>query len=172
MTSRVLVASTLLAAAGAARAEGFSVGLEATVGGQHLGLTRTPVAQEPLLPMGDLGGALLLRAGGVELGAATEGNFDKGTLQRYDASLLGGLAIDVLAVLRVEALGELGAANLRDAASNGGGWNRFYGVRPGLSLGLPVLPLRVGVWGLARWGLPGTGGGPAYGMLGRVGIEF
>ncbi len=179
MLTRVLVALACLAAGTAARAaEGVSLGIEATLGAQRLGMTRAPGLDQPLLAMGDYGGTALLTFGSFALGAAAEGNFRGGALDRYDASALAGLVADLLPVLRLELLGELGAANLRTlsdaraAASGAAGWSRFYGFRPGLSAKVPVLPLRVGVWGLARWGLPGTGPGPAYGMLGRVGLEF
>ena len=176
--TRVLLALACLAAALPARGAPLSLGIEATVGGQHLGVTHAPGRTEQLTTMGDLGGTVLLRAGALMLGAAMEGNFDGTTLQRYNASALGGLAADVLPVLRLELLGEYGAANLRSssqlrqAASGAAGWDRFYGFRPGLSLKVPVLPFRVGAWGLARWGMPGAGSGPELGFLGRIGIEF
>ena len=177
MKSRICLAICCAVAATAARAD-VSLGIEATIGAQRLGLQRAPVTHETLLPMGDLGATVLLRGSGLELGVAAEGNFDHSTLQRYNASALGGLGFDVVRVFRVELLGEYGAANLRTtadaraAATSDGNWTRFYGVRPGLSVKMPAFPLRVGVWGLARWGLPGTSGGPAYGMLGRIGLEF
>jgi hypothetical protein len=177
MKVRTWMAICCAAAATAARAD-TSLGIEATIGAQRLGLQRATVAHETLTPMGDLGATVLLRGDVLELGVAAEGNFDHTTLQRYNASVLGGLGFDVVPVLRLEVLGELGAANLRTtadvraAATSDGSWNRFYGVRPGLSVKLPAFPLRVGVWGLARWGLPGTTGGPAYGMLGRIGLDF
>jgi hypothetical protein len=152
------------------------VSLEATIGGQQLGVTRAPGEGEPLAPMGDYGAALLLKGGLLELGFAASGTFDDGSLDRYDASVLGGLGLDV-ALVRLELLGELGVANLRsrddlaDATGGDSSFERFYGVRPGISARLPILPLRLGVWGLARWDLPGTEG-VAYGMLARVGIDF
>jgi hypothetical protein len=173
-----LLTVALLAGAAATASAQVSVGVEATIGGQRLGVERAPITHDALVPMGDFGGTILLKAGALALGAAAEGNWDHSTLQRYNASALGGLALDVLPVLRVELLGEYGAANLRtggdlaSAVASEGGWSRFYGFRPGLSVKLPAFPLRVGVWGLARWGLPGTGPGPSYGMLGRVGLEF
>lgn len=168
--------SAVLPAAAAA-----GVSLEATIGSQRLGVTRTPGEGSPLQPMGDLGAALLLRGGPLELGLASEGTFLRGSLDRFNASVLLGLGAD-LPVIRLELVGELGLANLasrseltRDglagAARGELGWNRFVGVRPGLTAKVPMLPFRVGVWGLARWGLPGTNGA-AYGLLGRVGIDF
>jgi hypothetical protein len=174
----VLVALAGLLAAAPAGATPVSFGLEATIGAQHLGIQRAPALNEPLAPMGDLGATALLRAGPLALGAAAEGNFGGHTLQRYNASALAGLVSDILPVLRLELLGELGAANLRtrgdleSAASGDSGWDRFYGLRPGLSARLPVLPFRIGFWGLARWGLAGGKNGPELGLLGRIGLEF
>jgi hypothetical protein len=176
MRLRTATALLLVATAGVARSE-VSLGIEATIGAQELGVERAPMSDEALLSMGQLGGTVLLRVGSLAMGAAAGGYFQGSRLERYDASGLAGLALDVLPILRLELLGELGAANLRsqedlDVAA-AGEWSTFYGARPGVSLKLPVFPLRVGVWGLARWGLPGTtASDPALGMLGRVGIEF
>lgn len=174
---RMLAAVAALAAAvpTPTRAD-VSLGIELTLPAQRLGMTRAPGTDRPLAAMGDAGATLLLRAGALGLGVAADGIFSRGSVARYDASLLGGLVTDLLPVLRLELLGELGAANLqglgdvRRAAS--GELGHFYGLRPGLSAKLPVFPLRVGVWGLARWGMPGAGAGPALGLLGRVGLEF
>jgi hypothetical protein len=175
MPARVLLALVCLAAAPRAQAV-VSLGLEATVGAQRLGVQRMPATGEPLAAMGDLGATLLLRAGPIAIGTAAEGNFASSRLERFNASLLGGLVADLLPVLRLELLGEVGAANLRGEAdlrsAAGGDWDRFYGFRPGLSAKLPFFPLRLGVWGLARWGMPGAQDGPALGLLGRAGIEF
>ena len=160
-----------------ARAAPVSLGLEASIGGQHLGVSRAP-GDRQLTPMGDAGATVLLRTGPLMLGAAMEGNFSGSTLQRYNASALGGLVTDLLPVLRLELLGEVGAANLRStselrqAASGASGWDRFYGFRPGLSVKFPVMPFRIGAWGLARWGMPGATKSPELGLLGRIGFEF
>jgi hypothetical protein len=152
------------------------VSLEATIGSQRLGVTSAPGEGEPLVPMGDLGAALLFKGGLLEIGFAAGGTFLNGSLERYDASALGGLGLDV-AVLRLELLGEYGVVNLRsradlaDATQGDSAFTRFYGVRPGVSAKLPLVPLRLGVWGLARWGLPETDG-VAYGMLARIGVDF
>jgi hypothetical protein len=177
MVARAALALACLSAAVPAHAGGFSLGLEATVGGQHLGMERAPGVKEPLAPMGDAGATLLLRGGNLALGLAAEGNFDGTTLERFNGSVLAGFAVDAFPAVRIELLGELGAANLQavddlENAPGAGSWERFYGVRPGLSLRLPVLPFRVGVWGLARWGLPGSGDGADLGVLGRIGFEL
>jgi hypothetical protein len=177
MVARAALALACLSAAVPTHAGGFSLGLEATLGGQHLGVDQAPGIEEPLAPMGDAGATLLLRSGNLALGLAAEGNFDGTTLERFNGSVLAGFAVDAFPAVRLELLGELGAANLRavDDLQNepgAGSWERFYGVRPGLSLGIPVLPFRIGVWGLARWGLPGSGEGADLGVLGRIGFEL
>ncbi len=175
MSARALLALACVAVATPAAAE-VSLGLEVTVGAQHLGMSRVPGSSEPLAGMGDLGAAMLLRLGPIGLGASADGNFDGRTLERFNASGMAGLVTDLLPALRLELLAEVGAADLRSAADVrtqiSSDWNRFYGFRPGLSLKLPFLPMRAGVWGLARWGLPGSGNGPALGLLGRLGVEF
>lgn len=177
MAARVLLALACLAVAAPANAD-VSLGVEGAIGGQHLGVARAPISNERLQPMGDAGAALVLHLGGLALGAAAEGNFDGTTLQRFNGSALAGLSFEPIRAIRLELLGELGAANLRrvrdlenrDAATRT--WEPFYGFRPGLSLKLPVLPFRVGVWGLARWGLAGSGSGPELGLLGRIGFDL
>jgi hypothetical protein len=172
---RTLAAAAALAVATPALAV-VSFGLEATVGAQRLGVERLPGRSEPLASMGDLGATLLLRLGPIALGAAGEGTFLAGRLEQVNASVLAGLVGDLLPVLRLELLGEVGASGVRRASdlerAQAGDLERFYGVRPGLSAKLPSFPLRLGVWGLARWGMPGAGSGPSYGLLGRVGLEF
>jgi hypothetical protein len=175
--TRALLALACLSAAAPAAAE-VSLDLEATVGAQHLGISRVPGSMEPLAGVGDLGAVVLLRLGPIGLGVSADGSFDGRALERFNASGMAGLVTDLLPALRLELLAEVGAADLRSAAelrtrASGGGWNRFYGFRPGLSLKLPFLPMRAGVWGLARWGMPDTrDGGPALGLLGRLGVEF
>lgn len=177
MRTRTLLALACLLSAAPAAADEISVGFEATLGGQHLGVRHTP-GGEPLRSMGDLGGTLLLKVSFLELGLAATGVFHRNEVQRYDASALGGLALDPLPFLRVELLGEIGAASLRTgrdlgrAASSPSGWHQFQGIRPGLSVALPFLPFRIGAWGLARWGLPGATRSPEYGFMGRLGVEF
>ncbi len=180
MAARVWVAVACLVVAGSAWADddaGVSLGIEATIGAQHLGITRAPGMDQALAPMGDYGGTVLLTVGALALGAAAEGTYQAGRLQRFNASALGGFAVPLFPVVRLELLGELGAANLHSAddlraAAGSGSWDRFYGLRPGLSVKFPTLPFRFGAWGLARWGLPGSGKGPEYGLLGRLGLEF
>ncbi|HET8540785.1 MAG TPA: hypothetical protein VFL83_13020 [Anaeromyxobacter sp.] len=173
---RTLAAAVAAAALAVPARAQVSLGLELTIPAQRLGMTHAPGTDRPLAAMGDAGATLLLRAGPLGLGAGAEGFLSGGSVSRYDASLLGGLVADLLPVLRLELLGELGAANLQGVAdlrrAAAGEMGRFYGVRPGLSAKLPGFPLRVGVWGLARWGMPGAGAGPALGLLGRVGLEF
>lgn len=177
MTARALLAVACLSAVVPVDAAAeVSLGVEATVGADQLGLSRFPGSSEPIAAMGDLGAVVLLRLGSIGLGASAEGSFDGLTLERFNASAMAGLVTDLLPVLRLELLAEVGIAELRSTAElrsrvSSDERDVFYGLRPGLSLKLPVLPVRVGAWGLARWGLPGTDG-PALGLLGRVGVEF
>ncbi len=175
MPRRLLAVLACLAAAPRALAD-VSLGIEATLGAQRVGVSRVPGTGEALVPMGDLGTAVLLRLGALAVGAAAERTGRDTDLNGTTASAMAGLATDPLPALRLELLGEVGAANLRSGADLRAAaddrWGRFYGFRPGLSAKLPMIPLRLGVWGLARWGLPGAARGPALGLLGRVGVEF
>jgi hypothetical protein len=176
MRGRTLLALACLAAAQRAAAE-VSFDLEMTVGAQHLGITHAPAVRNPLATIGDLGATALLRLGPLALGAAAEGDFDGSALQTYNASALAGLVADLLPVLRLELLGEVGAAGLRPGEDVSRDFeartlDTFYGFRPGLSVKVPVLPIRAGVWGIARWGLAGRPDEPVLGMLGRLGLSF
>jgi hypothetical protein len=173
---RALLTTIACLSAAVPGAAAAGVALEGTIGSQRLGVTHAPGPGEPLVPMGDYGAAILLKGGPLELGFAAEGTFTNGALSRYNASALAGFGADV-AVLRLELLGEVGVLNLRsradlgDAVAGGEPFVRFYGVRPGLSAKLPLVPFRLGLWGLARWGLPGEEG-VAYGALARIGVDF
>lgn len=150
----------------AARGE-ITLGLEATLSAPRLGVRQVPGSTEPLTAAGDIGGGALLRLGFLGLGAALDRNVGSAGARLSTRSAMGGLVLDVLPFVRLELLGELGNAD------GPGGLSRFRGARPGLSLRVPAFPLRVGVWGLARWGLPGEPAGrPAYGALFRAGIEL
>lgn len=166
---RMFVVFALAIAPLAGRAE-VSLGIEATIAAPRLGMERLPGSDRPLVASGDLGGSLLLRVGTLALGVAAERNIRERDARLTTMSGLGGLALDLLPFARLELLGEVGVANvMRDAA----GEAPFYGARPGLSLKVPMFPFRVGVWGLARWGLPGAPRGePSLGLLARAGIEF
>jgi hypothetical protein len=162
---RIVVVTLLALAPLAARAE-VSLGLEAAIAGPHLGVHQLPVTREPLTATGDVGGDALLRLGFVGLGAAFDRDVGEDGKRFATRSALGGFVLDPLPFLRVELLGELGTADA------GAGAVRFRGARHGLSLRVPKFPLRVGVWGLARWGLPERRPGPAFGVLFRAGIEL
>jgi hypothetical protein len=147
-----------------------SLGVEATLAAPRLGMDRLPGSQRPLVATGDLGGSALLRLGPIGLGVAAERTLGDETARLTTKSAMGGFVLDLLPFLRMELLGELGVADLaRDSAAE----TRFYGARPGLSLKLPAFPLRLGVWGLARWKLPGAPAGePSFGILARAGLEI
>jgi hypothetical protein len=167
---RVLVVVALAVAPVAARPDMFSLGIEGTIGAPRLGMDRMPGSREQLVTTGDVGGSVLLKLGPLALGGAADRSTGHASARLSTRSAMGGLALDLLPFVRLELLGEVGLADL---AGDAAGSTRFYGARPGLSLRLPVLPLRVGVWGLARWALPGQKPGqPSYGLLARAGIEF
>jgi hypothetical protein len=161
---RIVLAVAVLLAPCAARAD-VSIGIEATLSAPRLGISRVPGSTEPLSAAGDLGGNILVRLHLLGFGVAAERTVH-GTGRLDTRSAMAGLVTDLLPIVRLELLGELGNADSPD------GLARFRGARPGLSLKAPGIPLRVGVWGLARWGLPGKSSGPSYGMLARVGIEL
>jgi hypothetical protein len=167
---RLLVTLAVLAAPVVARPDAFSLGVEGTIGAPRLGVERVPGRREPLATTGDVGGAVLLKLGPLGVGAAMDRSTGHASSRLSTRSAMGGLALDVLPFLRLELFGEIGEADL---AGDQAGNVRFHGARPGLSLRVPVVPLRLGVWGLARWGLPGTKpGDPSFGILARAGLEF
>jgi hypothetical protein len=133
-------------------------------------MDRMPGSERPLAGTGDLGGSVLLRLGPLGLGGAAERALGSEGAQMKTKSAMGGLMFDLLPFVRLELLGEIGQADLSGDAV---GATRFYGARPGLSLKAPAFPLRLGVWGIARWDLPGAPrGDPSFGMLARAGLEF
>ncbi len=148
----------------------LSLGVEATLAAPRLGVERMPGSREPLGGAGDVGGVVLLRLGPLGLGASMERGLAHSAERLTTRSAMGGLVADLLPFVRLELLGEVGVADL---AGDGEGSARFRGFRPGLSLKLPAFPLRLGLWGLARWGIPGaSSNGPSYGLLARAGIEL
>jgi hypothetical protein len=164
---KVLVVLALAAAPLVAPAE-VSLGVEVTLAAPQLGVDQLPGSERPLVATGDVGGAALLRLGPIGLGVAAERTLGSDSARLATKSAMGGFVLDLLPFMRLELLGELGAATL-----SGTGEERFYGARPGLSLKLPAFPLRVGLWGLARWGLPGAKPGePSFGILARAGLEI
>jgi hypothetical protein len=166
---KAIVVLALAAAPLAARGV-VSLGVEATLAAPRLGMERLPGSERPLVAAGDVGGSVLLRLGPLALGAAMDRTPGEDAGRLSTKSAMGGFALDLLPFVRMELLGEIGVADLsRDAARE----TRFYGARPGLSLKLPAFPLRLGVWGLARWGLPGfPANEPSFGILARAGLEF
>lgn len=147
-----------------------SLGVEATLAAPRLGMERLPGSERPLVATGDLGGSVLLRLGPLAAGVAVDRTLGEDAGRLSTRSAMGGLALDLLPFVRMELLGEIGVADLSGDAA---GEVRFAGARPGLSLKLPAFPLRLGVWGLARWGLPGVPAGePSFGILARAGLEF
>jgi hypothetical protein len=167
---RLLVVLALAATPLVASSKPFSLGIEATLAAPRLGMERMPGSEQPLAAAGDLGGAVLLRLGPLAAGLAADGALGAEEGGISTRSAMGGLALDLLPFVRLELLGEVGEG---DRAGDGLPAARFYGARPGLSMKAPAFPLRLGVWGLARWGLPGLPPDePSFGILARAGIEL
>jgi len=118
-----------------------------------------------------LGGDFLLDLSGLGLGLAVDKTVS-GSAQPWAGSILGGLLLDFLP-LRLELLGEVGrrATDFGDLfASNG---STFLGLRPGVSVRLAFVPIRVGLTALVRWPTSnGDIGSPDYGFVGKVGFEI
>jgi hypothetical protein len=166
---RVLLVLALVAAPLAAYGQ-LSLGIEATLAAPRLGVQQLPGSQQPLVAAGDVGGSVLLRVGPLAVGLAADRTPGSDAGRISTRSAMGGLALDLLPFVRLELLGEIGDG---DRAGDGLSAARFYGARPGLSVKAPSFPLRLGVWGLARWGLPGVPRDePSFGILARAGIEL
>jgi hypothetical protein len=153
-----------------------------------------PGAQDRLDGTFDVVGvSLIAKTSFLEVGLSYDRSFTAERTQVSTLTPLAGVAVDV-SVLRLELLAEWGGHRYGDIA---GSRERvtvgFVGVRPGVSLRLPLAgPVRwvVGVWGFARWNLSadevavaapppaiGTtiyrvGLGPTLGVAGRLGLEF
>jgi hypothetical protein len=173
---RLLAAVGLLAAAGAARA-GDGLSLELSFGAPNLGLARPTGVAGPVGLAADLGTAAFYTKGPFAVGLAASGQLANGGFRSFDASALAGIVHPLPPYLRIELFGEAGLArqvSLDDvdaAVSAAATHDRFYGFRPGISVKLPSLPFRFGLWGLVRWHHQASPA-PAYGMLGRIGFDF
>jgi hypothetical protein len=137
-----------------------------------------------------LGATAVLKMGLLELGAVYEGGLDYDRTKSLTVAGLLGPAVDA-GPIRIELLGEVGGQRYSDiGGTDRSTWLPYAGVRPGVSLRLPVLPvlrLVVGAWGFWRRdltretvdglvpGLPAASyrvGGDSYGVVGRVGFEI
>ena len=150
-----------------------SLTVEGYGGWQHLELSTESVggAIEGSQGGAILGADILLDLGGLGLGVAVD-KAVSGEVTPWAGSIMAGFLINLLPV-RIELLGELGrrGVDFGDIFSSDGA--TFVGARPGVSVRLASLPVRLGVTGLVRW--PTSGGefgSPDYGIVGKVGFEL
>ncbi len=142
----------------------------------------------------------ILKVGLLEAGLLWEGGLDFRSTQSGVVGPLLGVGLEPLDWLRVEGLAEIGGHQLSNIGGGSGlsisgdtsAWLPYVGLRPGVSLRLPVGPVKMilGAWAFARWDLQskqatvnitsqaGTTvntyqlGGSTVGLVGRVGVEF
>ncbi|WP_242346111.1 hypothetical protein [Anaeromyxobacter terrae] len=138
------------------------------------------------------GASALLRLGWLDVGALYEGSFRQAT-DSFVLTPLVGFKWDVTDLVRVDVLGELGGHRITNIGTDAQSvWLPYVGVRPTLSLRLPLGPTRLVLSGapFARWDLvkkdvavpSSTGGtttrstyeagGTTFGVVGGVGIEL
>ncbi len=153
----------------------------------------TPSADDLLTRTVDaIGVSVIAKTSFLEVGLSYDRSWTPPSTQISTLTPLAGLAVDVWD-LRLEVLAEYGGhrygqvAGSRERLTVG-----FVGVRPGLSLRIPIGPVRlvVGAWFFSRWNLstysvavpappPGVGTtvfengrGPTIGVAGRLGLEL
>ncbi len=145
------------------------------------------------------GGAAVLRLGWLDLGGLYEGALLSSRSDSAVVTPLVGVALNLTDLLRLDLLGELGGHRISnigvsrdfDVSQAESVWLPYVGVRPTLSLRVPLGPARLVLSAapFARWDLvqkqvtvsiSGTTtqrntydvGGSTYGLLGGVGIEL
>jgi hypothetical protein len=146
------------------------------------------------------GGSAVLRLGWLDLGALYEGALLRSRADSTVITPLVGFAWDLSDLVRLDLLGELGGHRVSNIGTSGSFdvkdaksvWLPYVGVRPTLSLRLPVGPTRfvLSATPFARWDLVrkqvavtvasgGTEsrndydvGGSTFGLVGGVGLEF
>lgn len=179
MTSRLAVALIGIScffAAPPARADlgGSSLTVEALGGWQNLQATRESVAGAVAGDVGTtiFGGDILAKMGLFGIGLSLD-KAVSGDVKPWDGSIMGGVLIDVLPSLRLEALGEIGRRSIDFGDMFGSDGATFLGLRPGVSVRLLPAPIRIGVTGLVRWPTSDSDiGSPDYGIIARVGLEL
>lgn len=133
------------------------------------------------------GVSALLRLGWLDLGALYEGSFGEAS-ESFVLTPLAGVKWDLSQRVRLDLLGELGGHRITNVANGASSvWLPYVGVRPILSLRLPLGPTRLVLSAspFARWdlvkrevaGSAGTDtrydvGGSTFGLLGGVGLEI
>jgi hypothetical protein len=147
-----------------------------------------------------VGGLALLRLGALDLGVLYEGGTISGTADSAVLTPEVGLALPLGERLRLDLLGELGGHKISNISTSDGGvdftqatavWLPYLGVRPMLTLRLPLARLQVvaSIAAFARWDLvkqdvalsssSGTSttlpyqlGGTTFGLSAGAGLEF
>jgi len=147
-----------------------------------------------------VGGLGLLRLGALDLGVLYEGGTISGTADSAVLTPEVGFALPLGEALRIDLLGELGGHKISNVTTSAGGvdfsqatavWLPYLGVRPMLTLRLPLAGLKVvgSIAAFARWDLvkkdvaldPASGtstslpyqlGGTTFGLSAGAGLEF
>lgn len=143
-----------------------------------------------------VGASALLRLGWFEIGALYEGTLFDAEAQSEVVTPLVGFKWDLTGFLRLDVLAELGGHRITNIGAGNEVlsetpetvWLPYVGIRPGLSLRLPLGPTRVVVSAtpFARWDLVkkevtyGTEethtvyevGGSTFGVVGGLGLEI
>jgi hypothetical protein len=147
-----------------------------------------------------VGGLGLLRLGALDLGVLYEGGTISGTAESAVLTPEVGFALPLGDSLRIDLLGELGGHQISNLTTSDGGvdytqatavWLPYLGVRPMLTLRLPLAGLKVvgSIAAFARWDLvkkevaldPASGtstslpyqlGGTTFGLSAGAGLEF
>jgi hypothetical protein len=137
------------------------------------------------------GASALLRLGWLDVGALYEGSFRQAT-DSFVLTPLVGVKWDITDLVRLDLLGELGGHRITNVAADAQSvWLPYVGVRPTLSVRVPLGPARLVLSGasFARWDLvkkqvvvPSTGGteerstydvgGSTFGVVAGVGLEI
>jgi hypothetical protein len=162
--------------------------------------TATPTDQDRLVGnYGLVGGSVIAKASFLEVGLSYDTSFIapgakvSATTTVSSLAPLAGLALDA-SVFRFELLAEWGGHRYGSVGGSGEHVTvGFFGVRPGISLRLPLtgsVRWLIGVWGFSRWNLSAgevavpapapaigttiyrTGEGPTFAVAGRLGLEL
>jgi hypothetical protein len=199
--------AALLSAPGAARAEdswGLTLQLLWGVSRYDVGGLRAGIANQGAELLRDsasvVGGMGLLRFGALDLGVIYEGGKIASTADSAVLTPVIGFALPLGEPLRIDLLAELGGHKISNVSTFDNGvpfsrstavWLPYVGVRPMLTLRLPIGPVEAvgSIAAFARWdllkrdvtlpsttgtasSLPYQLGGTTFGLAAGAGIEF